>query len=267
MTDPLPTGPRAIHRLRGCFLGGPLHGQALPAQIRGPELTLPLRVPGETDVAFTWRHRRLEAIEGDVIEAVEFLVWDQLTEAEALAFAQEQRNLRGGWGEPTLVLPAAGFTYATEGVLDRDQIGNVTGLAGFGLITRLSPDGVAIALHLADESRALFLEEVDQARCEWCAEGIGHTLELHRARLAEDAAERRALRAVEAGQGPVAPVFHPLHLALTRARVIDEDQAYCAEATEALVLAEAHARFIARREAERAEAAAPRLILPAGVRA
>lgn len=256
----------AIHRFRGCFLGGPLHGEALPAQIRGPRLVLPVHVEGEEPLTFTWVHRRLESTVEAVIESVEFLVLDLLGELEAEQLAQAERERRGGWGEPLLTLPAAGFTYSTEGVLAYDDAGNATGLAGFGTITRYSPDGVALALHLADESRGLFVEEADPMRCEYCGHGIGHTLELHRARLENDAAEARMLRAMQAGHRPPAPVFHPLHLALVRAQTVDEDLAYCMEASEALALEDAHRAFLANRQAELEAANAPRIILPAGVR-
>lgn len=254
-----------IRRFRGCFLGGPVHGNPLPDEIRAPKL-LYREATEEGLVRHVYEHRRLDTVAEDgAIDSVAFLVHNSLGEERARELAAQEAERRGGWGAPALALPAAGFRYETEADWSRDLLTGEEHLGAFGLVKRFGPEGMAIASSLHDVSRAVAIEELDQARCEWCAHEIGHTIEIHRERLAADAAERRAAelppRAI--------PEPSPLALAVIRGIQVDEDLAFCAEASEALALEEAHRLFLARRQAEAAANAdaAPHIILPAGVRA
>lgn len=250
----------SIQRVRGCCIGGALHGQDLPAEIRAPRLVLTADPADGRDVDEIYLHQRLE--DDTRGESVECLVLEGLDPGQAFALVEAERERRGGWGEPLVTLPAAGFRFEYERQVSRDPAGNFTGLAGWGLVKRFSPEGVLVAATPYDTSRALSRDELDEDRCPYCATVIGHTLDLHRQELEQHHAEERAA-AFKVQPQEARP--HPLHLAVLRALSVDEDELYLNERHQARQVEQAHQAFIARRQAE-AAAQAPQLILPAGVR-
>lgn len=258
------TQARKIKRFRGCFIGGPLDGQALPAHVQAGGVAfcrceVP-GVPGLSEVRYL--HRRAAQLVGDVLEETEFLVHDGLTDDAAAALVDAHREQRGGWGEAVVTLPAAGYWYRPEMMRwhEIDETGRRVERVAVSYVTRLSPDGACVARGMADESRALSREEVDPTRCGWCEEGIGHTLDEHRHRLEQTAAAERAAEF----EGPTLEdlAVSPLSLAVAAALhgppddVLALDQAFRAGLER--TLAKARAEFVARREAEDR----PALVLP-----
>lgn len=255
------TAPSLIRRFRGCFIGGPLNGHDLPPSIQpGGRLRVPVNAQGEvapdSDQAIDYLHRRLEDLETG--EELELLVLEGLEEAEAAALVDAERDRRGGWGDPLVTLPATGFLFRPEAFMASDYAEDGARTEGLrlGVVTRFSRGGVCIAAHLADESRPLSREEADPTRCGWCEEGVGHTLEEHRTRLAATAAAERALTVQPYSASELVDMQPMDELALAVARILygahpDEIAVaqFQAEIREQ-VLMEAHAEFMRRRQAE-----------------
>lgn len=261
MTTPSPS----IRRFRGCFIGGPFHGRDLPAVIRpGGKLRVPLAPgpEGGPDHAL-YKHRRLEeTLEDGSVDSVEFLILDSFEDEVAATFVDAEKRERGGWGAPVVTLPVAGYRFHFESFYGWEfgEEGQRQEQLRLGVVTRFSPHGICIAAHLCDESRALSREEADASRCGWCEEGIGHTLEEHRTRLAATAAAERALEIQPFTAEERLDVAPMSELSLAVARILygahpDREAVAQFEAEiREQVLKEAHAEFLRRREAEAVEA-------------
>lgn len=255
---------RKVLRFRGCFIGGPLDGQALPAHVQAGGVAMcRCEVPGQPGlVEVRYLHRRMAKMTADALEEVEFLVFDGLPDDEAAALVDSHRDRLGGWGDPVLTLPAQGFEFRPEAFIARefDDAGVRSERLRFGVVTRLSPDGACIAAGLSDESRALSRDEMDPTRCGWCDSGIGHTISEHRIRVEMTMAEERAAEF----QGPDLDDFKVSPLALAAAAVLYGPPAevvaldHLHRAMFERTFNQAREQFIANREAEMR----PQLVLP-----
>lgn len=251
-----------IRRFRGCFVGGPLHGQDLPPSILpGGRLRVPVDANGAVDPtseqAIDYLHRRLEDLETG--EELELLVLESLDEAEAAALVDAERESRGGWGDPLVTLPATGFWFKPEAHMAGVDYANDGGMREelrLGVVTRFSRGGVCIAAHMADTSRPLDRKEADPTRCGWCEEGVGHTIEEHRTRVGATLEAERMLeiQPYSAGERIARMEVQALAVWITKSLYgphPDEEAIalFNAEIREQ-VLQEAHAEFLRRRQSE-----------------